>query len=321
MSKQRDIILARLAAGSRPVSGDRLALELGISRAGVWKHIETLRRQGIRIEAVTGRGYVLCSEVLAASVLETRLKTRFVGRPCLVLDEVDSTNSEAMRLASEGAEEGLTVIAHRQTRGRGRLGRNWHTFADDGLAMSILLRPNLPPEHVSQLTLVAGVACHQALSNFAPGIRLKWPNDLLHNGRKLAGILTEMRAEPGHVQAVVIGIGVNVRAPANGWPADITQPATDLSSIAGKPVSRLETATRLLESLEAIYVDFLENGFAAVSEQWWQAHATSGKPVRVHDGGRYITGIADSLDADGALLLRTENGIERIIAGDLEIMT
>jgi len=320
MSKARDTILARLATSTEPVSGDSLAAELGISRAGVWKHIEALRRQNIHIEAITGRGYILHSGVLAPSVLEARLKTRFIGRPCLVLDEVDSTNSEAVRLASEGAGEGLVVIAKRQTGGRGRLGRSWHSLADDGLAMSILLRPDLPPEQISRLTLVAGVACHRALSNFSPGIRLKWPNDLLYNGGKLAGILTEMRAEPGHVQAVIIGIGINVRAPADGWPADITQPATDLSSAAGKPVSRLEVAIRTLESLEAAYVDFLENGFAVVREQWWQAHAASDKQVRVRDGNQYITGIAESLDIDGALLLRTGNGVKRIIAGDLELM-
>ena len=321
MKKPRETILARLAASTGPVSGDGLALELGISRAGVWKHIEILRGQGIHIEAVTGRGYILRSDVLAPSVLEARLQTRFIGRPCLVLDEVDSTNSEAVRLAAEGAGEGLVVIAKRQTSGRGRLGRNWHTFGDDGLAISILLRPDLPPEQISQLTLVAGVSCHRALSNFSPDIGLKWPNDLLHNGKKLAGILTEMRAEPGHVQAVIIGIGINVRAPADGWPADITQPVTDLSTVAGKTVSRLDVAIRLIESMEAVYVDFLKHGFASIREQWWQAHAASGKPVRVHDGKRYITGFADSLDTDGALLLRTQSGIERIIAGDLELMT
>lgn len=321
MSKVRDIILARLAAGPKPVSGDRLAAELGISRAGVWKHIETLRGQGIAIEAVTGRGYTLRSDVLTSSVLDARLKTRFIGRPCLVLDKVDSTNSEAVRLATEGADEGLVVIAKQQTGGRGRLGRNWHTLANDSLAISILLRPSLSPEEISRLTLVTGVACQRALSYFSTEIKLKWPNDLLHKGRKLAGILTEMRAEPGHVQAVVIGIGINVRTPAGGWPADITQPVTDLMSIAGKTVSRLDVAIRLLESLEVVYTDFLQNGFAAVRKQWWQAHAASDKPVRVHDGNRYTAGIAEALDTDGALLLRTGNSVERIIAGDLELIT
>jgi len=316
----RDTILGRLAARSNPLSGDLLAAELGISRAAVWKHIEALRRQGIRIKAISGRGYVLCSDVLAPGVLKARLKTRFIGRPCLILNEVDSTNAEVVRLATEGANEGLAVIAKKQTKGRGRLGRNWHTFSDESLAISILLRPELPPERVAQLTLVAGVACHRALSDFGTDIKLKWPNDLLHDGKKLAGILTEMRSEPGHVQAVVTGIGINVRTPAGGWPDDIRQPVTDLSSVAGKTVSRLDVAIQLLESLEAVYGDFLEHGFAETRKRWWQAHAASGKPVQVHDGNRLITGIADALDMDGALLLRTGHGIERIIAGDLDII-
>ncbi len=319
MNGMREAILSRLATGRIPVSGDALATELGVSRAAIWKHIEAMRKDGIDITAVSGRGYVLHSEILTASILAARLQTRLFGRQAMVLEEVDSTNSEAMRLAVEGAAEGLTVIAQRQRRGRGRLGRIWHTLDDCALAMSVLLRPQRPPETIAQLTLVAGVACHQALSHYSKDIRIKWPNDLLYQGGKLAGILTEMRAEPGHVQAVVVGIGVNLSRPEQGWPADINQPVTVLSTAAGKHVSRLDVTLRLLACLEQTYFTYLEAGFETIRRKWWGAHVASNQMVRINDGGSVIEGIATGLDTDGALLLHTTEGLQRIIAGDLEI--
>ncbi len=252
-----------------------------------------------------------------------QLNTRLFGHPCIVLQTVDSTNSEIMRRVGEDAEEGLTVIADRQTAGRGRLGRHWHSMAQHTLTMSVLLKPALSPKYIPQISLLAAVALHDALASFAPDIRIKWPNDILYHGKKVAGILTEMRAESGHVQAVVIGMGVNVRAPESGWPEDIVNIAADLASIVGHTnmdISPMRVAVRILESLEKHYVAWLKDGFAPVRKQWWQAHAACGKSVRVHDGECYIEGIAEALDGDGALLLRTNAGLQRIVAGDLELM-
>lgn len=320
MSDLRDRVLARLASAAGPVSGATLARALGISRAAVWKHVRALRGRGLDIEALPGRGYQLRSDVLSQAVLESRLHGARLGHPCLILDTVDSTNIEAMRLAEEGASEGLVLLAERQSHGRGRLGRTWHTQAADALAMSILLKPPLSPDKVPQLSLVAAVAVHEALAFFAPDIRIKWPNDVLHEGLKLAGILTEMWAEPGVVHAVVVGIGVNVRRPAPGWPADIAGIATDLAGAAGKALRRTEVAARIVECMEKCYVSFLDEGFAPMRERWWRAHAASMKGVRVYDGREYIEGVAEALDDDGALLLRTPMGIRRIIAGDLEVI-
>jgi len=316
----RQAILERLANAHVPVSGDKLACEMNLSRTAIWKHIHAMQRTGIHIHAHKGRGYVLESDVLNEHLLEQRLNTRLLGRPCLVLDEVDSTNSEAMRRAGAGAQEGLALLADRQTAGRGRLQRHWHTIAEHTLAMSVLLQPPLTPEKIPQISLLTAVALHDALSPLTPDIRIKWPNDLLHHGRKMAGILIEMRAEPGRVQAVVVGLGINVNAPADGWPEDIADIATDLTTSSGRAVSRMDIAVRVLESMERHYLDYLNNGFDPVREQWWQAHAACGKPVRVHDGLRYIKGIAEALDEDGALLLRTPSGIQRVVAGDLELM-
>lgn len=320
MNPTRDLILARLGTSREPVSGDLLAGELGLSRAGIWKHIQSLRKQGIDIESVGGRGYLLKSDVLSPALVLSRLKTKRIGKPIEVLEETDSTNREAMRRAEIDINEGLVVIANHQREGRGRLGRSWFTAGNDSLAMSVLLKPDARPEHVPQLSLLAAVAVQRALASFAPTVRIKWPNDLLAGGAKLAGILTEMRAEPGRVHAVVIGIGINVRKPGSGWPKTITQPATDISTLAGRNISRLEVAAAVINALDDCYREYLDHGFVRIREWWWEAHAAGGKIVRAHSDDGYVEGIAEALDEDGALLLRVDGELRRFIAGDIELL-
>ncbi len=320
MNANRDAILARLGNSSTPVSGDNLAHELGLSRAGIWKHIQSLRDQGIEIESLPGRGYLLKSDVLSPAMLSHKLKPQRIGTKIVVLEETDSTNREVMRQAEEGAEEGLVVIAEHQSEGRGRLGRSWHTAGQDALAISILLRPDIAPEAVPQLSLLTAVALHRALTRHLPDIRIKWPNDLLVHDAKIAGILTEMRAEPGKVHAVVLGIGLNIRKPQKGWPKEIGQRITDLTSASGKPVSRLQIAAELIEALDACYDTYISHGFEPIRELWWSAHAASGQRVRAHGHHGYVEGIAEALDEDGALLMRVDGDLQRFVAGDIELM-
>jgi len=323
MSDTRQAILDRLAISRSPVSGDRLASDLGISRTAVWKHVQGMRNDGIDIEAHGGQGYLLRSDVLVAEAIRDRFgatQPKRIGSQIEVIDTVDSTNLELLRRAESGAPEGLVIFAERQTKGRGRLARTWHTFAGDALAFSLLLRPDLPPQRIPEVPLVAACGLHRAVAMLVPEVRLKWPNDLLHQGQKVAGILTEMRAEPGRVHALVIGIGINVRPPLGGWPEDIRQPATDLSTAAGRDIDRHELATACIRGLDEAYNLWLNEGFAPIRDAWWRAHAASGQRVRVHDGQGYIDGIAESLDLDGALLLNTGDQTRRIIAGDLELL-
>ncbi|MDX8382854.1 MAG: biotin--[acetyl-CoA-carboxylase] ligase, partial [Ghiorsea sp.] len=226
---------------------------------------------------------------------------------------------EALRQAENGANEGLVIVAEAQTAGKGRLGRKWHTI-DHALAMTVLLRPDLKPVDVPKLSLVTAVALHDALSSFAPEIGIKWPNDLLIHGKKISGILTEMRCKQQQVQAVVLGIGININAPQHGWAADITHPAVDLQSVSSFPVDKTMVLQAVLESLDKWYTCFLQQGFAPIRQAWWAAHLASGKQVSVYDGERYIQGIAHALAEDGALSLLV-NGVEqRIIAGDVSIL-
>jgi len=316
----RDYILGRLSTSSEAISGDALAQELGISRAAIWKHIEILRKQGADIQSHTGQGYQLCSEFFSASTLqELCSENRCIGNDIQYFDSIDSSNREAMRQAETGANEGTVIIAKQQRSGRGRLGRTWHTLTD-ALALSIILRPPLSPEHVPQLSLLTAVALQQALAQYCNEIRIKWPNDLLIHGAKVSGILTEMRAEPGLVHAVIVGIGINITAPKQGWPEDISQIATDLQCHRAEPISPLQCTTAVLRSMDNWYHTYLEQGFAPIRKAWWQAHAASGQKVRVHNGKDYIEGIAQALDDDGALLLATSTGTQRIIAGELELL-
>ena len=310
-----------------------LAQELGLSRVAVWKHVERLRQQGLDISAVAGLGYQLHSDVLCDKALLASLRqNNCIGKQVYCLAELDSTNREVMRQAEAGADEGLVVCADTQTQGRGRLGRSWTTL-NDALAMSVLLRPLVSPVVVPELSLLTAVAVQQGLMQSCDGIVtdkdvcIKWPNDLVVNGEKIAGILTEMRAEPQCVQAVVVGIGVNMQPPKGGWEqattwladdSGTTRRATDIATWAASQMSRLTVATHILQALDAWYGHWQEEGFGVVREAWWRVHVASGQEVRVYDGDTYIEGIAEALDDDGALLLRTAKGVQRIISGDLE---
>ena len=319
-SKSRQHILKRLSTTSKPVSGDVLAQELNISRAAIWKHIDALRKQGADIQSHAGQGYQLCSDFFNAVTLQAQcVDHRCIGKNIQYFDCLDSSNREAMRQAEAGAKEGSVIIAEQQSAGRGRLGRTWHTVGDS-LALSIILRPPLSPEQVPQLSLLTAVALQQALSQYCDDIRIKWPNDLLIHGAKVSGILTEMRAEPGLVHAVIVGIGINIKAPQQGWPKDIVQTVTALQSHHKNTISRLQCASSILKSMDQWYATYLKQGFAPIRDAWWQAHAASGQKVRVHDGKSYIEGIAQALDDDGALLLKTQHGNQRIIAGELELL-
>lgn len=233
-------------------------------------------------------------------------------------DSLDSTNKEVLRQAEHGASEGLVIVAETQSDGKGRLGRTWLTI-EHALAMSVLLRPNIKPADVPKLSLVTAVAVHEALALFVPQVGIKWPNDLLIDGKKVSGILTEMRGEGGKVNAVVVGMGINVFEPKQGWDASITSPPTSLNNTSTIKVTKSDVLQAVLESLDLWYTRFLEEGFAPVHQAWEAAHIATGKTVSVHDGNTYIQGIALGLANDGALRLLV-NGVEQsIIAGDVSI--
>jgi BirA family transcriptional regulator, biotin operon repressor / biotin---[acetyl-CoA-carboxylase] ligase len=317
-------ILSALRASPGGVSGAQLAEQLAISRAAIWARIEELRRVGFNIEAGPHFGYRLVDapDALLADDLIARLgDAKIIGRDIQVFEQTTSTNDVAEKLARDGVKEGVVVFAESQTKGRGRLGRVWMSPTRKGLWFSVLLRPNLHPQETTQLTVISVTALRRAFKTVA-GVtaEIKWPNDLLLNGKKAAGILTELSAELDRVRHVILGIGVDVNQDASDFPPELSDIATSLRLAAGTEISRAELAVEILRQLDADYARICAGKFAEVADEWEEACVTIGKNVTVHMGERHFRGHAESLDDDGALLIRTEHGhLERVIGGDVTL--
>jgi BirA family biotin operon repressor/biotin-[acetyl-CoA-carboxylase] ligase len=323
-SSSEELVLGFLAeAGDEFVSGEAISDKLGLSRAAVWKHVNALRAQGYRIEAVPARGYRLreIPDRLGELELAPLLNTHDLGRTLHWFEEVGSTNDVAKALAEEGAAHGEVVVAERQTAGRGRRGRSWVSPARKNLYLSAVLRPDLPPARAPEVTLLASVALCQAVRQAGvSAAAIKWPNDVLASGRKRAGVLTEMAAEVERVQWMVVGLGVNVNAAADDFPEELRPVATSLRLERGEPVPRALFAAAVLTALEEWLDRHADEGFAPVRAAWREMSDTLGREVRVSGGPADLTGVAEDIDEVGALLVRTAAGLERVLAGDVELL-
>lgn len=317
-------ILSALRAHPDGVSGAQLAEQLGISRAAVWARIEELRRLDYDIEASPHFGYrlVRSPDALHADDLIARLgETKVIGRDIQVFEETTSTNDVMEKLARDGVKEGAVVFAESQTKGRGRLGRKWISPERKGLWFSVLLRPDLRPQEATQLTVASATALRRAIAS-ETGLQpeIKWPNDILLGGKKVAGILTELSAEVDRVKHIILGMGVDVNLDADELPAELRKTATSLRIEKGELISRAELAVAILRALDEDYARICAGKFTAVADEWEAHCATIGKNVTVLIGDRKIRGSAESLDDDGALLVRSEHGhLERIIGGDVTL--
>jgi BirA family biotin operon repressor/biotin-[acetyl-CoA-carboxylase] ligase len=277
---------------------------------------------GYDIEASPHLGYRLLNtpDLLHADDLYSRLgKTRVIGREIQVFERTTSTNDVMARMARDGAGEGAVVFAESQSRGRGRLGRTWISPARKGLWFSILLRPELTPQAATQVMIAAATALARAIraaTALAPEI--KWPNDILVRGKKVAGILTEMSAELDRVKTIVLGIGVDVNLTAGELPEALQPIATSLAIERGQAVDRAELAVAVLRELDRDYELLTQGRFEEVAAEWREHCGTLGRNVSIRMGDRVIRGRAESLDPDGALLVRTQHGrLEQIIGGDV----
>ena len=302
-------------------SGEQLAHRLRISRSAVWKHLRRFQAGGLEIFSVPGRGYRLAAplDLLDAADIQARLSA--VSRRQLagiaVLDEVDSTNTWLM---AEAHEFPAVCLAERQTAGRGRRGRQWVSPFAANLYMSCAWRFDDLPPGFSALAMVAAVAAARALSTLgAPGVAIKWPNDLLAEGRKLGGILVDMQGEPPGQARAVIGIGINVRMPAAAA-AHIDQPWTDLATqMPDHPPPRNALAAALIEELLQALRVFAVQGFGAFAAVWRTLDLAAGRSVQLHHQQQVIRGTALGVDQDGALLLQTGGGTQRFVSGDLSL--
>jgi BirA family biotin operon repressor/biotin-[acetyl-CoA-carboxylase] ligase len=321
--ESEELVLAFLAeAVDEFVSGEAISDKLGLTRAAVWKHVEALRGQGYRIDAVPARGYRLAGVPDRLTPLELRplLNTHDVGRVVHWAEELGSTNDRAKELAEEGAEHGEVVVAEAQTAGRGRRGRAWASPARRNVYFSVVLRPDLPPARAPELTLVGSVAICDALRQAGVDAGIKWPNDLLASGRKIAGILTELAAEPDRVEWVVLGAGVNVNARREDFPDELRDVATSILLERGQAAPRVLFAAACFTALETWLDRHDEEGFGAIREAWRERSVTLGREVSVKVDGRELAGVAEDIDETGALLVRTAAGVERVVSGDVQLL-
>ncbi|MDX9741337.1 MAG: bifunctional biotin--[acetyl-CoA-carboxylase] ligase/biotin operon repressor BirA [Gammaproteobacteria bacterium] len=315
--------LLRILSDGRFHSGEALGKALGVGRAAVWKRIRALRAAGLDLDSVPGRGYRLAEplELLDPEIVAAALdaSVRAGLGPLEVHHEVDSTNSELLRRAAV-LPSGAVCLAESQRAGRGRRGRVWHSPCARNLYLSLLWRFSRGPEALGGLALVVGLAVRAALEDAGvPGVAVKWPNDVLHQGAKLAGALIELSGEAGGASCVIIGVGINVSMPQALGSAAITQAWTDAERAAGAPVSRNRLAAAVLGRLSAALALFGEQGLEPFLDEWRAHDALAGRPVVVQ-GMEIVHGIARGVDVDGALLMEDEAGVvSRWLSGDVSV--
>ncbi|MGN0360444.1 MAG: biotin--[acetyl-CoA-carboxylase] ligase [Hominisplanchenecus sp.] len=304
------------------VSGQELCEKFGVSRTAVWKAINQLKAEGYEIEAVSNKGYHIigCPDVISAEEVKSLLETGWAGQEIAYFSTVDSTNNQAKRMAEEGAPHGTLVIADEQTGGRGRRGRSWKTPPKSAIAMTLIVRPELAPEKASMLTLVMGMAVAAACRNLLKlPVGIKWPNDVVADGRKICGILTEMSAEIHAIHYLVIGTGINVNM--QEFPEEIREIATSLSLQTGYEINRAQLICSCMECFEQYYDIFMETGdLSGLAPLYNQMLVNLDAEVRVLEPGNEYNGICRGINEKGELLVEKEDHvIERVFAGEVSV--
>jgi BirA family biotin operon repressor/biotin-[acetyl-CoA-carboxylase] ligase len=325
MPTSEHVILRELVAREpKWVSGAALAAKLGVSRVAVWQHMEKLRAAGFAFEAQRARGYRIVGRpaTLHTAFIETQLKIRPRHFSLLVLDSVDSTNDEAARQLSAGRPTPFAVLARRQTSGRGRFGRAWHSASRTNLYASFAFHPRVPPERMQTFTLWMGLNVCELLTNFAalqPGI--KWPNDIVFDGRKAGGMLTEARVDADQIRDLVFGLGLNVNAPLEGWPAELARRAISLQEVSGAVLDINRLAAALIGRVLLAYQTFTDGDhFKTFADLWHRYDVLRGRTVGLLEGGRRHHGTVAGVDDEGALLLRDVHGrVHRFRAGEVTL--
>jgi BirA family biotin operon repressor/biotin-[acetyl-CoA-carboxylase] ligase len=304
------------------ISGELLSNRMGVSRSAVWKQIAKLKKEGYTIKSSPKKGYLFkkASDKPLPNEIREGLETNILGRgEILYFETIDSTNKKASDLADGGAPEGTLVLSEAQTGGRGRKGRTWYSPPEGGIYISLILRPLVSPAEAPKFTLLTAVATAETVISLTRlNIHIKWPNDILINGKKLAGILTEMSTEMDAVNYIVVGLGLNVNTSA--FPAEIRDIATSLLIETGESFPRVILIQEYLKRYEAYYGIYKKTGFDPVINRWKDLSNIIGKKVEVEVIGNRFIGKALDIDGDGALILKdNQGGIHRIISGDVAL--
>lgn len=304
------------------VSGQELCERLKVSRTAVWKVMQQLQAEGYEIEAVRNRGYRLkeSGDVYTQAELQSVMKSRWAGKNLYFFEEVDSTNNVVRTLAEQGAPEGTLAVAANQTAGKGRRGRSWVAPAGSSIMMSILLRPDFSPERASMLTLVMAMAVARGIREMT-GLEagIKWPNDIVADGRKLCGILTEMSTEIEYIRYVVIGIGINVSM--KEFPEELSQKATSLELCLGHPVKRAPLIDACMRAFEVYYEKYLQTlDLSLLQEEYNRELVNVGRSVTVLAPAGEYTGISHGINREGELIVELADGeIRNVVSGEVSV--
>lgn len=303
------------------ISGQEISFQLGVSRQAVWKSINSLKEKGYTISSVTNKGYRLeaAPKYLNENSLKKHLHNKIIGSKLVVLDSVGSTNDYLKQLGNDGCPNGTVVAAREQTKGKGRLGRVWKTKKDDGIAFSVLLRPNIAPSEVSAITPLAGLAVCKAIREYTGlDCRIKWPNDIIVGKKKLVGILTEMSAEFDAVEYVISGIGINVDH--SSFPEEIAFKATSIFLETGRHIDKNEFLACVLTHIEN---EFLRSNLElnpTALEEYNDLCATIGRSVAFQRGSRRTEGMAVGVAENGELKVMLSDGsIQLVNSGEVTV--
>lgn len=321
-SLRKTEVLQLLRDSEEYVSGQQICESFGISRTAVWKIINQLKEEGYEIEAVQNKGYHLVGtpDVLSLSELQSRIKTKMAGKHLLYFDVTDSTNVEAKKQAESGAPEGLLVVADKQVAGRGRRGRSWESPSGVNVFMTLMLRPSFEPEKASMITLVMALSTARAIMDVS-GLpaKIKWPNDIVVNKKKVVGILTELTMETDYIQHLVCGVGINVNQAF--FPENIKDTATSLYLVGGKKINRAELIERVMERFEENYETFLKTGnMQGLIKSYNDLLVNKEAQVRVLDPKNVYEGISHGINELGELIVEKQDGnIENVYAGEVSV--
>ena len=309
MEQMKEQVLKMLEADGGYVSGEYLSRMLGVSRTAVWKVIKRLREEGYIIDSVTNKGYCLKGkpDFLDENIIGRDINTAVIGTKIEVLKTVDSTNEEIKRRASNGAKSGLIIAAECQTGGKGRFGRKWESESGEGIYFTFLLRPGLPPADIASITLATGYAVCEALREYS-GVeaKIKWPNDIVINNKKVCGILTEMAAQMDMVDYVAVGIGINVNN--KSFSEDIKWKSTSVFIETGKLTERNLLFREVIKKLDLIISEFLTGIPEERKTHFKELCITLGRSVTAMRGGTEIKGTAVDVSSGGDLIIRQSSG-------------
>jgi BirA family transcriptional regulator, biotin operon repressor / biotin---[acetyl-CoA-carboxylase] ligase len=301
------------------VSGEYIAKHLGVSRTAVWKQIKSLQNMGYEIESIKNKGYRLVSrpDIPIAEEVTLGLDTKVIGKDIYYFKSLPSTNLFAKKLVIDGVKEGAIVVSDIQLNGRGRKSRTWFS-PEGGLCFSVVLYPHIPPERSMLLTMASSVAIVQGIKE-TTGLYpvIKWPNDLLINGKKVCGILTELDAEMDCINYTIIGIGINVN---NQLSEDLQEKATSLIQEVGSRVSRVKLLRSILKCFDANYSRLISGDYDFIRDSWFSHANIIGRNIRVHGEKTILKGVVSSVDKSGCLILDTKDGSVRVVSGDVEYL-